>query len=652
MARPADERGLKRPSGDEPLWLDLDGSEAAAASIEVRESAIDREWTPWNLAEGAFTLLGNQPVDRPPRLERRLRVGEVGLSRLPRGVEGFLGRGEVRFRTPWLQVGFGLGRPGFSFLAIDDEGRGAVHRNLLFQTPGIELQGPMLHPVGEVAAIAPALRCDIEGSVEVQSNQVRYSFAIPPLGQHIELAWTVEPDAIELVATRRSERDVRAWESALWQMGLDLTVAATATLGAVERRGRTGVMPLPVLVHVPGHGSLRVDTDCDGVSWRSEADRPRGWTLGELKLGERQMPEGDHLLAAGRHTARVTWKVATPGVAASPGAPVEVTRALRRVAITGLPYRPDTATLSNNGGSMHCPLSMDGWAAVATRLGEVTPGVEAADLLRCSLERWLDGGPGYGSGDMGDPDDRHLAEDEYVYTGAAAILGLAKYLEYAGTPEWVAVFASAIGEQLRLLRSRDVDGDGLVESRYRRGVSGEHQWSTNWYDAVSSGWKDAFVNALLHSALRILARQLPLLGASDLAGGLDAWADDLREAYAPTFLNPETGWVAGWRSSDGCFTTTHISRSPAPRSTPACSRIRRPNTRCGTSGRSISAWEPPIRGSVFRRTFGAFPPRTWSWEWRALPTASTSTERCPTPRPATSWPRFIGSAWRRRQTGS
>ena len=141
----------------------------------------------------------------------------------------------------------------------------------------------------------------------------------------------------------------------------------------------------------------------------------------------------------------------------------------------------------------------------------------------------------------------HEAEDEYIMTGTAALLGLAEYLERRGTQNWLGSFEEQIRQQLTAMRARDVDGDGIVESIYRDGVSGGHAWSTNWYDAVSFGWKDAFSNALLYRALVLLARVLPGLGKPELAAGLEPWAEKLKGSYYPSFFNSETGWLAGWR---------------------------------------------------------------------------------------------------------
>jgi len=167
--------------------------------------------------------------------------------------------------------------------------------------------------------------------------------------------------------------------------------------------------------------------------------------------------------------------------------------------------------------------------------------------LRDSIERWLDGGPGYASGGLLANGEAHTAEDEYIMTGTAGLLGIADFLEHSGTVEWLTRFGPQVQHQLTAMKNRDVDGDGLVESVYRLGVSGEYQWATCFYDVISVGWKCTFSNALLYAALKKLVRILPRLQRADMAEGLDAWADRLKESFLPAFLNPATGWLAGWR---------------------------------------------------------------------------------------------------------
>ncbi len=164
-------------------------------------------------------------------------------------------------------------------------------------------------------------------------------------------------------------------------------------------------------------------------------------------------------------------------------------------------------------------------------------------------------------------------------TGTACLLGLADYLEHAGTADWLARYHDPIRVQLDKMKARDVDGDGIVESTYRTGVSGTGQWSTCWFDVTSYGWKDAFSNALLYPALVRLARLFPALDAPDLADGLDDWAERLRASYTPAFYNDATGWLAGLALQGRQAARLGLPRTQRRR------RLRRPPRRHARRGR-------------------------------------------------------------------
>ncbi|WP_420454346.1 hypothetical protein [Rubrivirga sp.] len=543
-----DKRDVPCPDAEDAvLWFDLEGVETATAVVEVRRCGIDEWWPSWNLVSGALVLEGEPLGPLAPRRETLLDLDGVSLDGLPDGLEAERGQGEVRYRSAGLEVGFCLGRAGFSFLALDDAERG-LGTSLLRRSPGLFFQGPQLHPVGGAPVAMPALRNRAHGTTRVEGNRVTYDLALGDTGVSYRLAWEVLPDRLVLDAERHCERPLRAWRSSAWTLGLDSTATPCHVVGGTVRTGETGLVRLPAWLHAPGFGSLRLEGD--NVLVRSDAVRPLDLTTLEVRLGEEPQPEGDVLVPAGRARARVEWRLDRPDVPLSDDAPPEVRQAVERCALTALSYRADTATLTNNGASMHCPICMDMWSASAVQIGPVLPGLDALDLVRDSLERWLDGGQGYTSGRLLQDGAFHDAEDEYLMTGAACLLGLADLLEHAGTPGWVARYRGPIRVQLDKMKARDLDGDGLVESPYRTGVSGTGQWSTNWFDVVSYGWKDAFTNALLYPALVRLARVLPGIEAADLADGLGEWAVRLRRSYTPTFLNPETGWLAGWRCRD------------------------------------------------------------------------------------------------------
>ena len=582
------ETGCPMPGEQETIWYDLSGAVTSTLLIEARESGIDEWWTSWNLAAGAFVLDGTPSGPPAPRREATLALVGVDLRDLPNGVTAGEGAGEVRFRTRTYEVGFWLNRAAMAYLAIDadgfvsgDGGLASSHEriesdekglasghgrsrngdaasrqpaagdriNLLRSAPGYCFQGPQLHPVGGPPLLSPSLRNAVEGSTEIHGNRVSYSFAVPAAGQRYRLTWEMLEDRLVFHAAREGDRELRVWNGSVWQFGFDATAAATHVLGPIVREGQTGLLGAPSLLHVPDSGSIRMEPAPGGdpMLLRSEAVRALDLATLEIKLGETPHPHGDYVLPAGRQEASLELRIEWPDVALHEGAPEEVARAARRCYHTALTYRADTATLSNNGVSIHCPISMDNWSAIATRMGPLLPNLEAVDLLRDSLERWLDGGPGYTSGRILQSGQMHDAEEEYTMTGAACLLGLADFLDHSGTSEWLDRFEAPIRDRIARTRALDLDDDGLIESRYRTGVSGTGQWSTCWFDVVSFGWKDAFANALLYAALTRLSGTFPNVGHPDLADGLGEWASKLRDAYLPAFLNPDTGWLAGWR---------------------------------------------------------------------------------------------------------
>jgi hypothetical protein len=474
----------------------------------------------------------------------------LDLTAAPPAIAAKCDAGEVRFRTRFLDVGFRLNRAGFSYLSVDEEGQGRTGTNVLKLQPGSFYQGVQLSQVGAVPAAAPVLRHDVEGRTRVEGNSVAYDMRFNSAGQRYVLKWTVDEDRLRLHAERIGDKTIHAWRSSAWMIGLSSFASTAHALGKSIRKGETGVMELPALLHMPRFGTLKVTSTSGDVMWRSDSDRPLNMTTSELKLGEVLQPEGDYLLPAGHFVADIEMTVDQVYTSLSEGSPKSVVDAVKRCSLTALTYRADTGSLSNNGNSIHCPICMDNWSATTTRMDPILPNLKPVDLLRDSLERWLDGGPGYASGPLLQDGKVHEAEDEYLMTGTAGLLGLAEYLQHSGTVEWVSLYRSQIEKKLKQMRARDLDKDGLIESKYRTGVSGTGQWSTTWMDVISFGWKDSWTNALLYPALTTLAAVLPTLGHPDLAEGLSAWASLLRKNYRSTFFNRETGWLAGWRCAE------------------------------------------------------------------------------------------------------
>lgn len=537
--------GLRPAQDGGTRWLRLPPTTASGVILELRRSGIDDGWTPWNLVMSAFVLEGELLEPIAPRKERLLALEGVDLRGLPRGVTATWRDGAVHYRTRDFEVGFALGRPGFSHLSLHIEDPDKKGTNVLATRPPMFRQGPQLHPVGAPPVIAPVVRCDLGGTTRVSGATVRYAFSAG--GQDYKLTWRVRARGLELTVHRSARRPLLAWHSAAWMLGLRNSVSPSHVLGRLMTEGETGAVALPALLTLPGFGSWAIRTT-SGRGWiRSDCERRHDLNVLEFKVGEERTREGVYRLPAGSHRAVFTLTPTRPGALLRPGAPAVARRAVARTQWTALTFRSDTATLSNNGASMHCPICMDTWSAVAPTVGEILPGLPATEFLRLSLERWLTGGPGYAAGRLLQDGKSHDADDEYLMTGASALRGLGDFLSESATPGWYRAFRPWIHRKLRAARKRDLDGDGLIESAYRTGVSGTSQWSTCWFDVISFGWKDAFANAILHGALQALAIGLRRFGEAGEAAALREWAGRLKQNYRSTFWNDATGWLAGWR---------------------------------------------------------------------------------------------------------
>lgn len=116
-----------------------------------------------------------------------------------------------------------------------------------------------------------------------------------------------------------------------------------------------------------------------------------------------------------------------------------------------------------------------------------------------------------------------------------------------------------IGPMLRaadFLMRLDTDGDGLVELPYG-GTGFREPWNHPgerpriWWDNIFTGHKDAWFNLWTHRALRMLAPVARAQGREADAVRIEAFLRPFRESLLRELYNPETGLIAGWRDING-----------------------------------------------------------------------------------------------------
>jgi hypothetical protein len=74
---------------------------------------------------------------------------------------------------------------------------------------------------------------------------------------------------------------------------------------------------------------------------------------------------------------------------------------------------------------------------------------------------------------------------------------------------------------------------------------------SNWWDTIGFAHKDAYSNALAYKAFRDMEELARQAGVPADAALYKHRAEMLKAVFYPTFYNPATGVLAGWKSADG-----------------------------------------------------------------------------------------------------
>jgi glycogen debranching enzyme len=143
--------------------------------------------------------------------------------------------------------------------------------------------------------------------------------------------------------------------------------------------------------------------------------------------------------------------------------------------------------------------------------------------------------------------------DLYTCTGPKLLIAAWDYHEISGDKEWVMARLPVLHRIANFLVSRDIDGDGLVESLNsgNAGTLRDPGRADVWFEMMNFGHKNGYTNALAYRAFRCLADMMDAVGEEKGASYYRRQAGRLGQAYVAQLFNPETGWFAGWKSQDG-----------------------------------------------------------------------------------------------------
>jgi hypothetical protein len=218
------------------------------------------------------------------------------------------------------------------------------------------------------------------------------------------------------------------------------------------------------------------------------------------------------------------------------------------------PFSSPPGILGNNVISDPASVSIWFYADQAFFTPTIAPGVSLMPLARRTVDYWLDRrmrkdkggrltGEVTGYWDYGD----------FLDGEASPLIAAWDYVESTGDLTWLGLRIGRLELVADFLARRDVDGDGFVEATQSgdRGALVQPNRSCAWWDALNCGHKDGYTNALIYRAWRSLADLERKLGRAEKAALYSRLAGRLKAVYSKTLFNPQTGWLAWWKSRDG-----------------------------------------------------------------------------------------------------
>ncbi len=451
----------------------------------------------------------------------------------------------VFFESPAFSIGFSLRRPfllhlGWDALALGQGLDNRLKDDLAWGSVGqlCGLSGPLLKTFTQEFGAQ-----HWTGEAAVRGNVVEYTNLHSEDGLMINATFTVEPQGCHLELTQTCTQAIPVLEAETWRLAWDLRKGSTATAAVPTRTpGRNGQVTLPLAWAADGTGCLECqETQASPDAWVGQVESYRtagagscGFTPGGGPGNEDlfTVPQGKKHLALQLHVS--LFKPNATGSQQTPGVGVR-----RHWGSIYACFRPEQRGFSNNAASTNCHLSQIAPMDIAFLTRKLDCGLDPIKLGQFTLQQALLDGGGYGYW-------RNL----YLDSDPALLIAAGRLHQAQPDFSWLRQVEAGLREvALRMLANQDENG--LLVCRDLSGNSGTYRWSCNTMDIIGFGHLDGYVNAIGYRALRNASALFRDLGKTSLSDRCQQAALEIKAAYAETFINPKTGWLAGWRSRDG-----------------------------------------------------------------------------------------------------
>ena len=422
------------------------------------------------------------------------------------------------YQSQHLAVGFAHDAPVFSAFAVDSLGQGKLGNNPVLQ--------------GKSAA---------SGLTFEAKDKDRFLYV-----RDGKTVWSVA--CAEKMLTLRSEFAAGA-ASLPFVLAFDQKANHATLLGMMQHGDRR--VSLPCVLHLPDMGTVRIT--CNVPGWKLGYDARRHDVNPPFVRVEFPPATAEH--------PAVEYRLEVVTICPQLAGAEQNARydGFRRNWLNMFQLNPRIEMLANNSSSDSCALCIFLYADIARQTPPLADGLTALDLVRMTLDRYLAGDLGYGQVGYGmKHTDADLVSWPTPWTTLDSLPSLLHaacvYVDGSKDLSWGRDNYGKLAAWAREMMASDKDGNGLIEYP-GTGNFGDrplvNKRQSNWWDTINFGHEDALSNALAYRACSMFSDLARKLGHGSDADGFSAKAAKLRAAYAKTFLNPETGILAGWKSADG-----------------------------------------------------------------------------------------------------
>ena len=477
------------------------------------------------------------------------------------------------YDSPNLALAFRVADASLAFLGLDSGGRRPIHKNTYnLLKPSFGAHAAAF--AGRRGAGAPRVKHGVEG---LRATGAAGAFAFTPEdARSFTLSFQAARGAALPTAFFTASLSIATAPPTIW--------ADTAPVAHPEKPPRprdrrihaARTWQLPMLVHFPDYGTLRIEAAEGDIECRESLVESA--EMAGLQLGYKNHGFHTRVVALHHGVSRLVFRLRDGN-----GPPAR--RAALRFTVEReiAPKAPFTDAPEWNGFrrawlnnfalnrlslSMGDNIELDGIAHLCVhhkadmldlcdpadhpvfgRIREAFVRSVDVSLARCQAP---DGEIYWDYGIHPKSPDAPVAS--YLDSTPSNIIGACVALRWA--PDRLRRWIGPLLRAADFLMGLDNDGDGLVESPFS-GNDYNAPWPypcgrpRNWWDNIAFGHKDAWYNLLVHRAMRLLASVARAAGHQGDAARIEAFLAPFRDSLLRELYNPETGVIAGWRDATG-----------------------------------------------------------------------------------------------------